>query len=136
VGHNTQLSFPGYLQNVSENGFFAVDIFGKVYQYGTSTFDAVDLALETADIGNAGCFGAPGRDISWCHIVNLRKASWFDSQRSLVALNVQSVVLLLREVSEVVNCFEIWTEEDLGLTGLNTAEKSIRSFGSAFFGGC
>jgi hypothetical protein len=89
---------PDYLQNISEDSVFAADIFSKVYQYGTSTFDAVDLALEAANVGNPGSLGAPGGDVSWCHIVNLRKAAWFDGQGSLSVLQVPLAMLLLRKV--------------------------------------
>jgi hypothetical protein len=89
---------PDYLQNISEDSVLAVDIFSKVYQYGTSTFDAVDLALEAANVGNPGSLGAPGGNVSWCHIVNLRKASWLDGQGSLGVLKMASAMSLLRKV--------------------------------------
>jgi len=95
VRDNTQ-GFPGYLQDISEKSILAIEVFSKVYHHGTSTFDAVNLALEAANMSNAGSFGAPGRDVSWRHIVDLRKASWFGRQRSLGVLKSVSAILNLR----------------------------------------
>ena len=45
--------------------------FFKFNRYRTASLDASDLVLHSTDVGNAGSFGTPGRDISGCDIVNL-----------------------------------------------------------------